>query len=192
MRNTPPEPTNAESNNELLIERLGVALRNVGVWEVSLARGDSRALPHVQQVQEIHAILKERGVDVGPNVARLTTETGWRMDALLDEALRFPEVIPAVRGPDGVRRRHRCQRCGRAEFPDLDGTPLCNVCLGEAIAALEERRAFDGWVVFRTFSPALWCAHADSDTVLLTRQDDHGLCASKCADCLRSEVLARS
>lgn len=137
MRNTPPLLPIAQRSDDKLIEELCLALRDVGVWTWNLPNDGN--VSKVRTVQEIYALLEQRKVDVSDRIKRLSEETSWQMETLLQECLAFPDVIPFVRAPDGVRRSFRCSTCQKREFPDRQGILLCDVCLAQAKGSFETK-----------------------------------------------------
>ena len=117
MRNTSPEPPAEQRDTSTLIEDLCLALRDVGVQNFHLPDNE-RGVASIEKVQQIHAELKRRAADYQARLARLTEETKWQMEPLLQECLAYPEVVPYVREADGVRRFFRCYVCQKREFPD--------------------------------------------------------------------------
>lgn len=115
------------------------------------------------------------------------------MAPLLEETLRFPAVVPAVREADGVRRQYRCPRCRSAEVPDREGIWLCDACLAAAAAAVRAPGPLEGLVVLRTYTPEKWCPHADAETVMVAAEEyDDGLGPCYCAECLAAEQRRRA
>ncbi len=191
-RNTPPRPPIEQWATEDLLEEFGLALRDVAVWEGSLP-DDPKARSHVERVQRTHAELARRGVELGSRLAELSGQTDWLMAPLLEETLRFPAVVPAVREADGVRRQYRCPRCRSAEVPDREGIWLCDACLAAAVAAVRAPGPLEGLVVLRTYTPEKWCPHADAETVMVAAEEyDDGLGPCYCAECLAAEQRRRA
>jgi hypothetical protein len=190
MRDTPPPPPLTEWSDAALLEELGLALRDVASSEANLPFGE-RAVSHVRRVQAAHAELAARGVECGAYLDELSAVTKWQMTPMLAECLAFPRVIPAMRDEDGVRRRYRCPRCGRGEYPDHGGMWLCDACIAAAIAAVRAREPLPGMVVFRAYSPEQPCAHADSETVLVAVDDSDIFGPGYCAECLIAEQRLR-
>lgn len=172
MQNTLlPLPIEQRPTNEL-IEDLCLALRDVGVWTWNLPN-DERAISKIRNVQEIYAKLEERKVDVRTRIERLTEETSWQMEILLQECLAFPDVVPYARDLDGIRRSFRCSICQKCEFPDREGAFLCDVCLARTKESFESKVPMNSLLLFRIYNEANWCRHADSETVLMAF-DDYG------------------
>jgi hypothetical protein len=195
-RDTPPPPPVEERETEDLLEELGLALRDAANWSDGLP-DDARAVAHVERVQRAHAELARRGVEPGPSLAELSERTGWLMAPFLEECLRFPvsaphaATAPEVRAGDGVRHWHRCPRCRAAELPDKTGIWLCDGCLAAAADALRDRTPLSRLLVFRSYSPEKWCAHADAETVLVAEEwDEVGPCY--CARCVADEQQRRA
>src|SRR5262245_9676951 len=131
MRDTPPKKLIGQRETDELIEDLCLELRDVGVGDYGLP-DDKRAISSIREVQHISAEIKSRNADNADfkdRIKRLSAETGWQMERLLQECLLYPEVIPYVREHDGVRRAFRCSICEKREVPDRDGIWLCDDCL---------------------------------------------------------------
>ena len=191
MRNTSPRPTIEQRDNNELIEDLCISLRDVGCcWFPDV---DDKAKKPIEAVQTIHSELQRRGVDVKARVRRLTEETSWLMEELLDDCLNYPKVIPYVRDKDGIKRSLRCEICRQGETPDRVGVGMCDRCVTAAIESLQNRVPITGLVLFRTYNESKRCKHADSDTVLMTFDDeyDFGMGNSYCMQCLIDEKQRR-
>src|SRR6266567_4141676 len=194
MANSPPTIPVQKRRDEELLEDLCVELRHVGVGDHDLPNGQ-RILPHIQEVVAIHAELARRGVDWRPRVDRLSTETKWQMPSLLDDCLAFPERLPFVREPDGIRRTLRCQLCSRAERPvDAKLFWFCDPCMRRVTEALHQRAPVQGITLFRTYNAECRCPHADADTVLAADlymvEQLHGVCERCILDELERRRLA--
>src|SRR5688572_6686516 len=116
MANTPPRPPIHSRPDGELLEDLCRELRNVAVSESYLPEGE-RVVAHVREVCAVHAELSLRRVDFRSRLDRLSEETHWQIPALLVDCLGYPQQMPYVREPDGIRRYLRCQLCTRAERP---------------------------------------------------------------------------
>jgi hypothetical protein len=166
MLNTSPPPPPRERETATLLEDLCVALRDVGVFDGYLPAG-AQVLKAIDDVRAFHDELIRRGVDPADRIRELSHQTRWRMEDLLRDCLRYPEVVPYVRETDDVRRHLRCTMCRRAERPPDDQKYwLCGGCLHRLVRAIDAREPFEGVVLFRTYNPTSRCEHADADTVL--------------------------
>jgi hypothetical protein len=125
---------------------------------------------------------------------RLSEETSWRMEELLDDCLKYPKVIPYVKETDGIRRSLRCPICRRGEIPDRLGVEMCDPCVRDAIESLQSRVPITGLILFRTYNDSKRCRHADSDTVLMTFDDeyDYEMAHCYCKQCLLDEQQRRA
>src|SRR5205085_1010601 len=86
-------------------------------------------------------------------LAELSEQTRWLMPQLLEDCLRFPEVLPLVRDRDGIRRRLRCWLCRKAEWPiEANAFPYCDDCLTRIIASIDLREPISEMVLFRTYN----------------------------------------
>ena len=165
VRNTDPEPAVPDAS-DALVESLCLALRDVGVREVSLPE-DAHAVAHVRRLQTLHDAILARGIDISDRIEALSAETGWDMSELLEQCLRYPEVMPEVRESDGVRRQFRCPGCMQRERPsDDDRFFLCNDCLVVVRNALRTMRPIPRLFLFRSYSPDARCPHPSEDTPL--------------------------
>ena len=191
MQNTPPLLPVAQRPTDELIEDLCLALRDVGVRTYSLPK-DEWAISAVRGVQEIHALLEQRKIDFRARIERLSEETSWQMDTLLQECLAFPDVVPYVRDADGVRRALRCNICQKREYPDREGIWLCEVCLVQAKDSIENCVPMKGMILLRIYNEEYWCKHADSETILIAFDDYETLGNAYCNECLSEEEIRRA
>ena len=192
MKNTPPRIPVRERETSDLVEDLCIALRNVGCGDYRLPN-DERVIAFIHEVQQVSAELGARGVNSNDRIQRLSTETSWQMQTLLEECLAFPSVVPYVKEVDNVRRAFRCPICRQREFPDREGISLCNRCLESARAAILSTTPTEGLVLFRTYNKSKRCVHADSDTVLMTFEDEYDFDMGNCycERCLLAEQNRR-
>lgn len=192
MRNTPPRPPIDQRESAELIEDLCIALRDVaGYW---FPDDDNGMAAFIREVQQIHVELEARHVDVRERINRLSDETSWQMQPLLEESLQYPKVVPYVRDQDGIRRAFRCPICGQREVPDRKGIWLCDVCLANALKSVQSRHPSQGLVLFRTYNTSKRCKHADSDTVLMMFDDEYDfqMGHSFCERCIAEEQQRRA
>lgn len=191
MRNTTPEPPIEERETTGLIEDLCLALRDVGVRDYGLP-DDARAVSAIENVRRIHAELERRGANFTQRLAQVSEETKWQMAPLLRECLDYPEVIPYVRESDGVRRAFRCSVCRRREFPDRKGLFLCDACLVQAAESTRTLVPWGGLLLFRIYNEAVWCKHANAETVLMAFDGYDGIEYAWCGQCIKEEQARRS
>ena len=191
MRNSPPPPPPHERDTPTLVEDLCVALRDVGVHDYELPRGE-RVLKAIINVKAIHGELRRRQVDLAARLQELSQQTRWQTEVLLADCLHFPEVMPHVREADGVRRTLRCGLCARAERPTDPGAFwFCDGCLRRMIHAIDTLEPLKGVVLFRTYNPDSRCEHADADTVLAFTGWDETI-FGHCQQCLAAELERRA
>jgi hypothetical protein len=190
MRNsTPPAPI-SERDNDVLLEDLCIALRNVGVYDRDLPDG-AVVQQHIENVCAIMRELKQRGVSPDDRITRLTAETNWRMLDLLQECLEFPGSMPYVKEADGIRRSLRCMVCQKRERPPNSQLFWwCNECVVRVQDAIKEVTPIDGIVLFRTYNSEARCQHADSETVLVSEYHADTI-LGKCGKCLADELTRR-
>ena len=191
MQSTPPPLPFEQRPTDELIEDLCLALRDVGVRTYSLPN-DERAISAVRCVQKIYELLELRKIDALARIERLSKETSWQMETLLQECLAFPKVVPYVKDTDGVRRALRCSICQKRECPDREGIWLCDVCLLQAKDSIESRVAMKGLLLLRIYNEEHWCKHADSETVLVAFDDYDTLGNTYCKECLTEEQTRRT
>jgi hypothetical protein len=190
MRDTVPQAPIALRDTPCLVEDLCIALRNVGVYDRELPDG-ANVRRYIAEVSAIKRELARRGIDAADRIAKLSQETGWRMDALLQDCLSFPARMPFVQEADGIRRSLRCWHCRTRERPiAVQISWCCNHCLMGFIHAVEERKPVDGIVLFRTYNPEARCTHADSETVLVA-QGYSDTIYGHCVKCLEDELARR-
>lgn len=190
MRNTSPEPTVEERDTARLIEDLCLALRDVGVQNFHVPN-DECGPASIKSVQQIHAELEKRGVDCQSRLARLSEETKWQMERLLQDCLAYPEIVPYVREEDGVRRFFRCYVCGEREFPDRKGLLLCDICLLRSAEAIRDRVPWGELLLLRIYNESYWCRHANAETVMAAFDDYETLGSTWCAQCIDEELRRR-
>lgn len=185
MRNTVPDPPIGQRDTARVIEDLCLALRDVGGDTYRLL--DERSVSHIQRVKQIHAELEKRGVDYSLRLARLTEETKWQMETLLQECLAYPEVVPYVRGPDGVRFALKCYVCLEREFPDREGLLLCDTCMDRSAESIQTRVPLKGLLLYHMYNEEYWCQHANAETVMTALDDYETLGYAWCAQCIVEE-----
>lgn len=182
MRSTPPDPPIPKRSGQTLLEDLGVALRDVVV------KADPADL---KAVLLIDAELERRRVDTSEMLGRLSRETGWMMEDLLEQCRRGLEGWPDVRLLNGLRKSLLCFGCGEHERPEDPTTfLLCDRCLRGMLKAVQTRTPTRGMFVYRTYSADGRCQHADDETVLILYpwwEAEAGVCA----ECLEAEVGRR-
>lgn len=192
MANTPPRPTINERPNEELLDDLCRELRHVAVNEGFLPNGE-RVVAHIHEVCAVHAELLSRAVNIQPRLERLSAETHWQINPLLDDCLAYPNRLPFVREPDGTRRYLRCQHCAKAERPvDAKLFWFCEDCMRRVLDAVRQCKPIPGIILFRTYNAAHRCTHADAETVLACEGEDyidHFL--GYCERCIHDEIERR-
>jgi hypothetical protein len=150
MKNTPAELPVEQRETEELVEDLCLALREVGVGDYCLPKGEE-AVSAVLRVQRLHGELSRRGADITRRLERLSEETSWQMLPLLRDCLMYPDVIPYVRERDGIRRALRCPNCRERELSRREGVLwLCDACKAESAASgvrgrMRVKITFDGY-----------------------------------------------
>lgn len=191
MANTPPRQLIQQRAADELLEDLCRELRHVAVGEGGLPN-DERMIGYVHEVCALHRELTARGIDYGPRLARLSEETNWQILPLLDDCLAYPQRLPFVREPDGIRRYLRCQLCSKAERRhDAKLFWFCDACMRRVLCAVEERMPIQGVILFRTYNAEYRCAHANADAVLVT--DCYSdIVSGVCEQCIRAEIERRS
>src|SRR5437764_10473381 len=107
MANTPPRPPIQKRTDDELLEELCIKLRFVGCGDYSLP-GSETVVSGIREVSSIFSELSARRVDYRQRLERLSEETHWQMQKLLDDCLAFPSRVPYVRETDGIRRALRC------------------------------------------------------------------------------------
>lgn len=190
MRATPLKPPISERDSETLLEDLCLALRDVGVRDYEFLTGDKRTIEYVNQVKIIYAELQNRGVQIISRIIRLSEETSWQMEHLLNDCLRYPKVIPFVREKDGIRRRLRCSLCRQAERPiDDQRFGLCDNCLNQVLHAIKACTPISGIVLYRIYNREKWCIHGNPDAVLANYdyEDDYWGWDGWCEQCIIEE-----
>jgi hypothetical protein len=190
MRNSVPELPIGQLETSRIVEELCLALRDVGVRDHGLPN-DERVISAIEKVQQLSFELRKREAVIQPRIAQLSQETSWQMEALLEECLAYPRVLPYVRERDGVRRTLRCMVCQKRELPDRNGLYLCDTCLLEAIKSIKEKVPLPNLLLLRIYNQSNWCKHADSETVMMAFDDYDSLGYAWCEECIKEEQARR-
>jgi len=191
VRNTPPKLPISSRKSSDLIEDFCIALRNVSVFGHDLPNG-ARVVEKIEEVTAVFAELSKRGVDLTEHIQQLSYQTTWQMDALLRDCLAYPNAIPYVRDADGIRAYFRCNLCGKAEFPSDSQLRMCDDCLDRTVEKVDTLAPPPGLLFYRTYNTSKRCPHADSETVLVTWDDEESWETGRCKVCLQEEKTARS
>ena len=190
MADTPPKLPVRERSDSDLLKELCLELRHVGVCDSGLPNG-TRVMQHIREVCALHAELIKRKIDITTILTDLSKETSWKMGDLLEDCLAYPQKQPYVKDFDGIRRTLRCQLCRKAERPpDSKLFWFCESCLNLVVSALRQQMPCEGIVIFRCYTPAARCSHANADTALAAEwyQDQvYGVCEK----CILEELLRR-
>jgi hypothetical protein len=190
MSNSPPRPSIEKRSNEDLLEELCIALRNVACDDYDLPNA-KRVIQYVHEVRAIHDELMSRRVDWMQRLDRLSQETRWQIPVLLEDCLSYPQRLPYVRDPDGIRRTLRCTLCAKGERPpDAKLFWSCNECMKRVLDALHSLSPFDGIILFRTYNSECRCVHADADTVLAA-ENSTDIIFGVCERCVSDELARR-
>jgi len=192
VRNTPSKQPVVSRDSAVLIEDLGLALRDVSVFNGHLPDG-AVIVEKIDNVKAIFAELSRRSIEVAPTLGELSIKTNRKMDELLADCLAYPTRMPYEKGFDGVRERFRCQLCRKAEHPQETLIYLCEGCLDGTVTAIENRTPFPGLFLYRTYSESRRCPHADSETVLVTVlwSDEDSFETGRCKQCFMDEKRER-
>lgn len=193
VRNTPPKSLPSFRESPVLLEDLCVALRDVIVFNGQLPNG-AAVVEKIDDVKAILAELSNRGVEVASTLQELSTKTDRLMGDLLEACLAYPTRTPFEKGLDGIQERLRCSLCGRAERPEETSLWMCHQCLDRTVEAIENRTAFPGLFLYRTYSESRGCPHSDSETVLATVfwSDEDWWDPGRCKQCYLDEKLRRA
>jgi len=182
-------------DSDELIEDLCLALRNVAIGNYGLP-GDQRIVKYIDEVKALYAEILKRDVNSEVRIRQLSGETGWQMEVLLADCLAFPAVCPYLRDEDGIRKYFRCPLCRKAEFPVDSKLEMCDECLERVAGILDTIPPLytppPGLLFYRTYNSSKRCSHADSDTVLVTRDDEEFWYTGRCKVCLLDEKTSRS
>lgn len=149
-------------------------------------------LQKIEEVKALYAELSRRGVSLDEHIWPLSSQTNWQMDALLADTLGYPKVIPYVRDSDGIRAYFRCNLCGKAEFPIESELRMCDDCLTRTCEMVDTRTPPPGLLFYRTYNVSKRCSHADSETVLVTWDDEEFWETGRCKLCLLEEAQRRA
>lgn len=191
IRNTATKSELEWLDTKELIVQLMTALRNVAVYEGYSPSPSDRMVKSIELVQRIDGILRSRRANPAAELGQLTKDTGWLMELLFEECLKWPDVEPRTRELDGVLRFQRCELCRKRDFPLGAHSRACDECLCQLIDMLGKRRPLPGVILFRTYNESHRCAHADSETVLMAWDDEYFLADSRCNQCLQEEYDQR-
>jgi hypothetical protein len=182
-----------------LLGELCIALREVGLSTKFLPYRppDSDLDEEVDRVRAVCAELQKRDVDPSARIERLSQETGWAMVTLLEETRKYPGVRPWVRDrADGLRIALRCEACSKREFPsDSRDIRICNDCLRVLDWSLATAAVAEGVLLYRTYTLAARCDHANDDTVLgvypWNREWSEDFPVGLCRACVAAELSRR-
>jgi hypothetical protein len=191
VRNSPSERPIEEMATKQMIEDLCSALRSVALSQMYDLGPNPRIVAAIQQAQKIHGELSRRGAKFENRLQLLSEQTNWRMEELLADVLRWPDLTPRVREKDGILRFRRCSICGAREFPDPGEITYCDACLDRVIEAISTLTPFEGLLLYRTYTASYWCLHADANTVLATADSYDLPSNSRCIQCLADELDRR-
>jgi hypothetical protein len=189
MADSPPKPPIDKRTDEELLDDLCLELRHVACREGDLPHGE-RVLVHVREVRALQAEISKRRVDSRPRLEQLSEQTRWQIPTLLDDCLAYPQRIPYVREPDGIRRFLRCHLCAKAECPpDAKLFSFCETCMHRVLDAVKQCAPIPGVILFRTYNAECRCVHANVDTVLAGENYDevYGVCEK----CIHEEIQRR-
>jgi len=89
VRNTPPKQSVVSRDSAVLIEDLGLALRDVSVFNGHLPDG-AVIIEKIDNVKAIFAELSKRSIEVEPTLGELPKITNWKMDDLLADLSCVP------------------------------------------------------------------------------------------------------
>ena len=88
VRNTAAEPELEWLDTPELVNQLMIALRNTGVYESYLPTPSDAMVKWIEFVQRIHRLLVARCIEPKTELDKLSTDTGWLMQPLLEECLQ--------------------------------------------------------------------------------------------------------
>ena len=131
FRNSPRQPHLRDQDDSSVIEKLCLALREVGVFNPQLPDGDD-VRKRIAYVKEISTELEHRGVDPSPRIALLSRETNWDMESLLRNTLAFPKAIPYLASTPNPK----CGNCGKLISREAV-LALCSSCITKGLEQLE-------------------------------------------------------
>ena len=132
FRNTPQKPPVYERTDKEIVEALCVALREIGVSNAGLPDGE-RIRERIKTAQEIYKEIVKRDINVTRRIKKLSKETKWPMSRLLDETIKFPEMVPYLaNNPKLV-----CRECRENTFARSALLGLCDDCLDKGIELIE-------------------------------------------------------
>jgi hypothetical protein len=195
LRTRPRRPTEQPPAEELLNDLL-IALRDVIDSEKMLIKFETsekkrsakfeKICTLIQRVCTLYHTLEKRSVDLAKPLHELSSHTGLDMQQFLLDCLEFPKITPYARDRNGLRRTLLCH-CGKREAIDHEGLGLCNECLDSAFDCVQEKKKNTDFVVYRSYSPAVRCRHADFNTILVTPYKEGQWLAAWCELCLLQE-----
>ena len=191
----PKRPIDYVSSGELIHELL-MALRDVVAAQSTLIKynnGNKVQAPEYEQLRfTINKIISLRNrlngheTELEETLKEAGKQTDLNLRQLLEDCQRFPEVFPYVRNLKGLRKFFLCH-CETRESIDQQGLALCYQCLESAIRCLKERKKYDQFILYSSYSPQVRCRHADFKTLLVTFNKPGLWPPAWCEMCLQQE-----
>jgi len=132
FRNTPPKPPISDRADEEVVEALCIALREVGVFNGILPDGED-VREKIKTAQDIYKEIEKRRINVRRRIKKLSKETKWPMERLLNETIHFPETIPYL----SKNPKLRCRGCCDNSYARNAPLGLCDECLDKGIELIE-------------------------------------------------------
>ncbi len=189
VRNTPPKPRIADRADAELLEDYCLAVRKAAVsarWS-----RDGAGIDDIGDIQSLHAELARRSLSAAAGIEDLSAQTKWQLDIFADACIAYPNATPELRDQAGVREYFRCNLCSKVEFPETSEWRMCTSCLQETLDTLDRLTPLPGLLYYRTYNASKRCSHADSETVLVTWDDEEFWETGKCKVCLTDELAQR-
>ena len=208
----PKRPTDHVSNEELLHDLI-LLLKDVVAFEPMFAErfsengngngngnenGTGNGKLHLSEVEQaslsslvlkivdLNHRINKRSLDIADVLLDASKQVNVDLKRLLDDSLRFPNVIPYARNLKGLRRLFLCF-CGEREIHDLHGLGLCLDCLESALECVTEKKRDNKFILYSSYSPQVRCRHADFSTLLVTLNKPGIWPPAWCEICLKQE-----
>jgi len=140
----------------------------------------------VQKITDLHLRITKRNLDIDDILLDASRQVGIDLRRLLDDSLKFPNVVPYVHNLQGQRRLFLCY-CGENEAHDSSGLGLCHQCLEAALECLLEKKKDNKFILYSSYSPQVRCRHADFSTLLITLNKPGLWPPAWCEICLKQE-----
>lgn len=140
----------------------------------------------IEKITDLNQKIDKRGIDLREVLRETGKQVNIDLVQLLNDSLRFPNIIPYARNLKGLRRLFLCY-CGERETQDNSGLGLCIECIDEALDCVIEKKRDSRFILYSTYSSQVRCRHADFSTLLITFNRPGIWLPAWCEICLKQE-----